>query len=342
MAGVGISVVALAFGGYTTYTSLNKPAVVAAIAPTAHLPPVAAAAAKPKATPAEAVAKFAQGAILGIVGGDLRERRDPLKFAFAAFRKLQVSAGEAAQRTAAGVAQSGAAPRFQLVFGGDANGGLEVTAKTDGAKAAGTATSGATPDASASQQKAAGARDAARDKPAIHWAAAEKHESQGTGSLKVTITKVLVGKVGSSRIGGGPDAFPSITGDDRMTIWFKIRNTDAAGSADYTGWMGVKAEKAKISSELDDDQGGTYQHFQFRPEEAIVGSIQGRGPLRPIFAGQSVADALVFPAMPAGVDSIELTLSGKGIGQDEDLHFRIPKSMIKSFTPNLLVPGVGG
>ena len=78
-----------------------------------------------------------------------------------------------------------------------------------------------------------------------------------------------------------------------------------------------------------------------RKNEAVVGSIQGSGPLKPVFAGQSVKDAIVFAPLADEAQSMDLTLSGKAIGQDEDLHFRIPKSMIKTDDSNPLIGGPG-
>jgi hypothetical protein len=124
-----------------------------------------------------------------------------------------------------------------------------------------------------------------------------------------------------------------------MTIWFKIHNGDEAGSAEYIGWMGAKAAEAKIESKLVDDHGRDHRRLRFPLDEAIPGSVLGFVPLKPVAAGQSVPDAVVFPVLPDDVDFFELTLSGKAIGQDDDLHFRVPRSMIKLDDSNPLFGG---
>ena len=159
----------------------------------------------------------------------------------------------------------------------------------------------------------------------------------------MTITRVITGKVPMYAIGGLP-TLVNLTESPAMTIWLKIRNVDAAGmTADYLGWMGEKADAAKIGSELMDDHGRKHPQLRhlIKPEEAIQGSVQGAGPMKPIVAGQAVADAILFTMPPADADSFELTLSGKAIGQEEDLHFRIPKSMIKPDESNPLLGGPG-
>jgi hypothetical protein len=263
---------------------------------------------KPKLTPSAAAAKFVRGANMAAAGGDPRDDLDPLKFALGAY-----------QRVAGG--QNSKVRRPQLIFDGDANGrGLAVATKTD-SNSTDSATDG-------------DAATAAHSGASIKWAAAEKNEPQGSGSLQVTITKVLVGKVPTYPVGGLAELF-DVTPDPYLTVWFKIKNTDAAGSVDYKGWMGQKAEESAIDSLLVDDHGREHKHIKF-PDDAV---IRGTKPAAPISAGQSVNDALVFPLLWADVESARLTLSGKAIGQDEDLHFQIPSSMIKTDNSNPLLGG---
>jgi hypothetical protein len=260
---------------------------------------------KPALTPSAAADKFVRGANLAAAGGDPRDDLDPLKFALGAY-----------QRVAAG--RNSRARRPQLIFDGAGNGsGLAVAAKTDDAPAD-AATSG----------------DAAHDVASVKWVAADKDEPQGSGSLQVTVTRVLVGKVPTYPVGGLAELF-DLTPDPYLTIWFKIKNTDAAGSVDYRGWMGAKAEEARIESLLVDDHGREHKHIKFPGDAAI----RGTKPAEPISAGQSVNDALVFPLLWADVESARLTLSGKAIGQEQDLHFQLPASMIKTDNSNPLLGG---
>jgi hypothetical protein len=178
--------------------------------------------------------------------------------------------------------------------------------------------------------------DAAAAAP-IQWAAAEKNEPQGTGALQVTVSKVVIGKVVSYPI-GDLQTLINVSDDPYLIVWFKITNTDAAGSAKYKGWMNSLAEEEKIESKLVDDHGREHKPFRpFNKDEAIQKTtLPGT-----IFAGQSATDALVFRVLPDDVDSMDLTLSSKAIGRDEDLHFRIPRSMIVHDNSNPLLEGAG-
>lgn len=335
MAAAGISFVALAVGGYSTYASLTKPGeqVVDATkkpggelaAPGQDSPDDSTLAAKPTVSPAAIAAKFAEGAAVAIAGGDPRDDRDPLKFAAGAVQKVQdISAKDTAVASARSQAKG---PKPKLIFGADGS-AVAVTEKPD------------SPAAASGRDKSSDATEAVA--PPIQWAAAEKKEQQGTGPLKVTITKVLVGRVPYYEI-GGIDTLTDLTPDPLMTVWFKVRNGDAAGSVEYSGWMGMKADKEKTEATISDDHGRTHGVLRnyFKANQALKGSIQGDGPLKPIFAGQAVNDAVVFPLPAEDAEVIELTLSGKAIGQDEPLHFRIPKSMIKPDESNPLIGGAG-
>jgi hypothetical protein len=215
-----------------------------------------------------------------------------------------------------------AAPR--LVVGSDGNIGLAVTSRDDGP----------TNDGAPSEKSASHNGEPAKP-PAIKWAAADKNEPQGTGPLQVTITKVVVGRVATKLAGEAFELGAEPTPDPYLSVWFHIKNTDAAGSTEYVGWMGKKAEEAKIESSLIDDRGHEHKHVPFPPDTAI----KGTKPAAPIFAGQAVDDALVFSPLPAEVEAVELVLSGKAVGQEEDLHFRIPRTMIKADDSNPLIGG---
>ena len=169
----------------------------------------------------------------------------------------------------------------------------------------------------------------------IQWAAAEKGEPQGSGPFQVTVSKVVIGKVVTYPI-GDLQTLINVTGEPYMIIWLKIKNTDAAGSAEFTGWMNPQAEEEKIGAQLMDDHGREHKPVRpFNKDEAI----QNTDPPGKIFAGQTAKDAVVFRVLTDDVDSMDLTLSGKAIGRDEDLHFRIPRSMITKDNSNPLLGG---
>ena len=333
MAGAMAGIVGVAFGSYWTYSSFNKSAEAELARadqgrPSAKLAssasgsmPGGGAASKPL-TPAAAAGTFGEGAFLGVVGGDSRDDRDPVKFASAAF--WQVQSNLAREIAAAGRQSRSTAGRPRLVFGGNDNGnGLVVSAaKPEGAEEAG-----------AADKRASGA---AGESP-IQWAAAEKGEPQGSGPLQVTVTKVVVGKVVSYPI-GDLQTLINVTFEPYMIVWLKVKNTDASGSAEFAGWMSPQAEEQKIESKLIDDHGREHKPIRpFNKDEAI----QKTTPPGKIFAGQTATDAIVFRVLTDDVDSMDLTLSGKAIGRDEDLHFRIPRSMIARDNSNPLLSGAG-
>jgi hypothetical protein len=327
LSGVGISFVALALGAYWTYSSLNSPAKDR-FAAAGHKPGGATITTNGKLAPSNAMAKSAEAAAPAAAGGDARDDRDPLKFAAGAYRRAQDNASKDSRTAAQRNSRDQRAARPQLIVGSDGSVGL-AAAKTDEQ----------TSDRDSSD-KSGGVGDNGSKPADIKWAAAEKKEPQGTGPLQVTITKVVVGKVPTYAVGGLP-TLVNLTQDSAMTIWFKIHNGDEAGSVEYTGWMGAKAEETKIESKLVDDHGRDHRRLRFPLDEAIPGSILGKVPLKPVVAGQSIADAVVFPVLPEDVDDFDLTLSGKAIGQEEDLHFRIPRSMIKPDDSNPLLGGTG-
>jgi hypothetical protein len=327
-AGAGLSFIGVVLGGYWTYSSITRSgeAQIAA-ANTQDGAKTETPATKAGLAPASVTAKFAEAAALAAAGGDTRDDRDPLKFASGAYRQVQSLGPKPVVASAHNGRPRAAAPR--LIFGGDGN-AVAVTTRDDRSS-----------DGDSAADQSSGAKDAVGPPP-IKWADAEKSEPQGSGSLQVTITNVVKGKVPTYAIGGLP-TLVNLTESPAMTIWLKVRNNDAAGNADYLGWMGEKADAAKIGAELMDDHGRKHPQLRrlIKPDEAIQGSVQGNGPLMPIAAGQSVADAVLFPTPPQDADYLELTLSGKAIGQEEDLHFRIPKSMIKEDDTNPLLGGVG-
>lgn len=327
-AGAGLSFVGVVLGSYWTYSLLTKPGEAQIAAAKTQDGADEATAGRAKLVPVAVTARFAEGAALGAAGGDTLDDRDPLKFASGAYRQVESFGSKNIVASTRDRRPKAAAPR--LIFDGDGN-AVAVTAAPDDRSS----------DSASAADQTPAAKDAAAPPP-IKWADAEKHEPQGSGSLQVTITSVITGKVPTYAIGGLP-TLVNLTESPAMTIWLKIRNTDVAGSADYLGWMGAKADSAKIGSELIDDHGRKHPQLRhlIKPDEAIQGSMQGDGPLKPILAGQSVADAILFPMPPADADSFELTLSGKAIGQEEDLHFRIPKSMIKPDESNPLLGGLG-
>ena len=270
-------------------------------------------------TPSAATGKFGDGAFLGVVGGDARDDRDPVKFASGAFRNVQSSLAK--EITAAGRQSRSTAGRPRLVFGGNDNGnGLVVSAaKPEGAEEEG-----------AADKRASGASS-------IQWAAAEKGEPQGSGPLQVTVAKVVVGKVVSYPI-GDLQTLINVTSEPYMIVWLKVKNTDASGSAEFAGWMNPQAEEHKFESTLIDDHGREHKPIRpFNKDEAI----QTTTPPGKIFAGQTATDAIVFRVLTDDVDSMDLTLSGKAIGRDEDLHFRIPRSMIVRDISNPLLGRTG-
>ncbi len=340
LAGSAVSFIALAIGGYWTYSSLTKPAdnqIAAAGTKTeGDVQPAgqgavddstSASTPMPKISPAATAARFAEGAATNVAGGDPRDDREPLKFAAGATRGVLAAGSNDVVAATARASKNGAKTTPKLVFGADGS-AVVVTEK---------------PEASAAEtaRDKTGSSEPAAPAP-IQWAAAEKNESQGTGSLKVTITKVLVGRVPYYEI-GGIDTLTDLTRDPLMTVWLKIRNGDAAGSVEYSGWMGVKADKEKTEATVADDHGHSHGALRnyFKADQALKGSVQGEGALKPIFAGQAVADAVVFPMPAEDAEYLELTLSGNAIGQEEPLHFRIPKSMIKQDESNPLIGGAG-
>jgi hypothetical protein len=326
ISGAGVSFVAIALGAYWTYSSLNNPAknqIVAA----GRKSDSATVTKNGNLAPSNATAKSADGAAPAAANGDTRDDRDPLKFAVGVYRRAQDSVSKNSRTAALRSSRDERAARPQLIVGSDGSVGLAAAKPDDQAN-----------DRESSDKSGEGENGA---KPAdFKWAAAEKKEPQGTGPLQVTITKVVVGKVPTYAVGGLP-TLVNLTQDPAMTIWLKIHNGDEAGSVAYTGWMGAKAEEAKIESKLVDDHGRDHRRLRFPLDEAIPGSVLGVVPLKPVFAGQSVADAVVFPVLPEDVDDFDLTLSGKAIGQEEDLHFRIPRSMIKPDESNPLLGGTG-
>jgi hypothetical protein len=326
VSGAGISFVAVALGAYWTYSSLNRPAKDR-FAAAGRKSGDATIATNGKLAPSAATAKSAEGAALSAAGSNARDDRDPLKFAAGVYRRADIASKDS--RTAAlRSSRDQRAARPRLIVGSDGNVGL-ATAKADEQN-----------NDRDSSDKSGGDGENGAKPGDIKWAAAEKKEPQGTGPLQVTVTKVVVGKVPTYAVGGLP-TLVNLTQDPAMTIWLKIHDGDAAGSVEYTGWMGAKAEEAKIESKLVDDHGREHRRLRFPLDEAIPGSILGKVPLKPVFAGQSVPDAIVFPVLPEDVDLFDLTLSGKAIGQEEDLHFRIPRSMIKPDESNPLLGGSG-
>jgi hypothetical protein len=333
VAGAMAGIVGVAFGSYWTYSSFNKSAESELARADHGIPgaklsssvsgstPGDGAASKPL-TPAAAAGTFGEGAFLGVVGGDARDDRDPVKFASGAFRNVQ--SGLAKEIAAAGRQSHSTAGRPRLVFGGNDNGnGLVVSAaKPEGA------------DEESTGNKQSGG--AAADAP-IQWAAAEKGEPQGSGPLQVTVAKVVVGKVVSYPI-GDLQTLINVTSEPYMIVWLKVKNTDASGSAEFAGWMSPQAEDQKIESKLIDDHGREHKPIRpFNKDEAI----QKTTPPGKIFAGQTATDAIVFRVLTDDVDSMDLTLSGKAIGRDEDLHFRVPSSMIARDNSNPLLGGAG-
>ena len=327
VSGAGISFAAIALGAYWTYSSLNN-SVKDQMAAAGRKPGDAMIATNGKLAPSNATAKSAEGAGRSAAGGDTRDDRDPLKFAAGVYRRAKDLASKDSRTAALRSSRDQRAARPRLIVGSDGGVGLAAAKAEDQT------------NERDSSDKSGGDGDNGSKPANIKWAAAEKKEPQGTGPLQVTITKVVVGKVPTYAVGGLP-TLVNLTQDPAMTIWLKIHNGDEAGSVEYTGWMGAKAEEAKIESKLVDDHGREHRRLRFPLDEAIPGSILGKVPLKPVFAGQSVPDAIVFPVLPEDVDLFDLTLSGKAIGQEEDLHFRIPRSMIKPDDSNPLLGGAG-
>jgi hypothetical protein len=310
LAGTLVGLVGSVCGALGTYWSLNKGigAEIAQTEPNRH-------AANRAAAPEGPVGN-------GPSGKPLSPETAATRFAQGAFQLVQA---RLAKETVPADRRSGArnvGPR--LVFGGNDNGnGLVVSAaKPEGAEEEG-----------AAGKRASGA---AGESP-IQWAAAKKGESQGSGPLQVTVTKVVVGKVVSYPI-GDLQTLINVTSEPYMIVWLEVKNTDASGSAEFTGWMSPQAEEQKIKSKLIDDHGREHKPVRpFNKDEAIQKTSQpGR-----IFAGQTATDAIVFRVLTDDVESMGLTLAGKAIGRDEDLHFRIPRSMITKDDSNPLLGGAG-
>jgi hypothetical protein len=310
LAGAVIGVVATAFGGYSTYASLNQ-------SDKSQLARVSNGRSTPGA-PASGAASRGESGVKPQALAPALAPFDPDKFASGAYRAVQSSLAK--EIAAASDQPHPKTGRPRLVFGGGENGLVISAAKPDG-----------TPEASATDKRSHGA---AREAP-IEWAAAEKGESQGTGPWQVTVSKVVVGKVVTYPI-GDLQTLINVTGEPYLIIWLKVKNIDAAGSAEFAGWMNPQADEAKMESLLVDDHGREHKPVRpFNKDEAI----QKTTPPGKIFAGQTANDAIVFRVLTDDVDSMDLTLSGKAIGRDEDLHFRIPRSMIVHDNSNPLLGG---
>jgi hypothetical protein len=309
LAGTLVGLVGSACGAFGTYWSLNKGigAEIAQTEPNRH-------AANRATAPDGPVGN-------GPSGKPLSPEIAATRFAQGAFQLVQARLAKETVPSDRRSSARNVGPR--LVFGGNNNGnGLVVSAKPEGAEEEG-----------AADKRASGA---AGESP-IQWAAAEKGESQGSGPLQVTVTKVVVGKVTTYPIGDLQTLF-NVTDGSYMVVWFTIKNVDASGSAEFKGWMSPQAEKEKIESLLVDDRGREHKPIRpFNKDEAIQKTTSPG----PIFAGQSATDALVFRLLPDDVDSMDLTLSGKAIGRVEDLHFRIPRTMITRDNSNPLLGGAG-
>jgi hypothetical protein len=328
LAGAVIGVIAAGLGAYWTYSSLTESAKARVADVGGKQPPAGgptAMSSQPVAkrlSAADAAVRFSEGALVGAAGGDARDDRDPVKFAAGAFRQVQSSLTKEIAAASNQARPRNGRPR--LVFGGNENGnGLVVSAEK--------------PHDFGEEGAADKRSDGATPETQIQWAAAEKGESQGSGPLQVTVSKVVIGKVVSYPI-GDLQTLINVTSDQYMIIWLKIKNTDTAGSAEFSGWMSPRAEDEKIGAQLVDDHGREHKPVRpFNKDEAI----QKTTPPGKVFAGQTANDAVVFRVLTDDVDSMDLTLSGKAIGRDEDLHFRIPRSMFVHDNSNPLLGGAG-
>jgi hypothetical protein len=156
--------------------------------------------------------------------------------------------------------------------------------------------------------------------PAIVWHPAD--QPLQLGDVSVRITEVTIGKVPLERIILSED---STSEDDLLTIRLQITNTSTTKKLDYLGWMADFSALTGITAKLADENENNYRKITFGGTIKVKGAKSADS----IYPGKSIEDAIVFELPIDSAQKLMLTLSGKGIGEDGEFRFEIPRSIIK-------------
>jgi hypothetical protein len=117
----------------------------------------------------------------------------------------------------------------------------------------------------------------------------------------------------------------SASEDDLLTVRLQITNGSTTKKLDYQGWMADFAAITGITAELTDENKNNYRKVTFG---ALV-KVKGASSSDSIYPGKSLDDAIVFELPVENAQKLLLTLSGKGVGEDGEFRFEIPRTMIK-------------
>jgi hypothetical protein len=156
--------------------------------------------------------------------------------------------------------------------------------------------------------------------PAIVWHSADQPLTLGNVTLR--ITEISIGKVPLVRSILDQD---SASEDDLLTVRLQITNGSTTKKLDYQGWMADFAAITGITAELTDENKNNYRKVTFG---ALV-KVKGASSSDSIYPGKSLDDAIVFELPVENAQKLLLTLSGKGVGEDGEFRFEIPRTMIK-------------
>jgi hypothetical protein len=147
-------------------------------------------------------------------------------------------------------------------------------------------------------------------------------EPLALGDVTLRITDVRIGKVPLTRTFGTQD---SESAEELLTIRVEITNTSTGKKLDYLGWMASFASASGITAKLTDENENDYRMSYFPASTSVKGAKTSES----IYPGKTHEDAIVFERPVDSAQRLMLTLSGKGLGQDGEFRFEIPRSRIQ-------------
>jgi len=151
------------------------------------------------------------------------------------------------------------------------------------------------------------------------WKDASFH--QVIGNVRISITMVVTGTV---PLRAGILDRESESLNELLMVWLKIENISKRTKIDYSGWMSKYASLRDIDASLTDDVDNRYRQINF----SGLSTVHGATPSESIYPGTAIEDAIVFELPVKGTRFLRLKLTSNAFGEEGDIRFQIPASMI--------------